>query len=355
MPRLETVGSYYGKTELPAIKESAHLVHENLIGLELEVENFHGSNFWNRMKYWDTITDGSLRNNGREFVLKYPLGGSSLNSAIDELWGGIHNIPNEFHINARTSMHVHVDLRTFTLDEVKKFFMLYMTVEKSLYSMAGLGRDKNIYCPATYEAYDANIAAILRCSSLNQLDDISRGWEKYTGINMSRARDLNTVEIRIHNGTLSGSVARRWVNSILTLVQEVKSPSVTAQSSVEDLIGALMYRPTSSQRDNALIDIEDGLYNVEYYTTMHSTNKAPRFVVPIEEGETPQVVSVSGGDNTARTKGRVRWTERHGGQLPIRARLNELYQLFSYYDEAPEDFIWRADLDKYYAYVEQNT
>jgi hypothetical protein len=351
MPRLETVGSYYGKTELPEIRKSEHLVHENLIGLELEVENFTRSPCWSRMKFWDNIQDGSLRNNGREFVLKYPLGGYSLEQAITELWYNIYESGNDFHINTRTSLHVHVDLRTFTLDQVKHFFMLYMIMEKSLYTMAGVGRDKNIYCPSTYEAYDENIAALLRCSSLNQLDDISRGWEKYTGINMSRARDLNTVEIRIHNGTLNGSVARRWVNSILTLVKEVKTPSVSLHGDIngdiDGLIGALFYRPTQSQRDNAIIDLEDGLYNVEYYTTMHRTSKTPRFSEDVPMTAPPAAPTATPDTDTVRTKNRGVWQSAYGFELQSRDDVWTLYQAFAEVGAEPSDYIWRTDMAKY--------
>jgi hypothetical protein len=355
MPRSETVGNYYGKQALPDIKESDYIVHENLIGLELEVENFQGGNVWSRMKFWDTITDGSLRNNGREFVLKYPLGGYSLEQAMTELWANIHEGGSAFHINARTSLHVHVDLRTFTLDEVKRFFILYMVMEKSLYGMAGVGRDKNIYCPATYEAYDQNIATILRCTSLNQLDDISRNWEKYTGINMTRARDLNTVEIRIHNGTLNGSVARRWVNSILTLVKEVKEPTVTLESSVDELVSALFYRPTQSQRTNAVIDIEDGLFNVEYYTTMHRTSKAPRFAALTSTDTAPvtQEPMTTTSEVLIRTKNRTQFRETFDASLPVRITPRMMAQYCGMYDLDPEEYLWRADYSKYIEYLEQ--
>lgn len=350
MPRqTETVGNFYGKQELPLIRESAHLVNENLIGLELEVENYSNRDAFRDMRYWDVITDGSLRNNGREFVLRHPQGGASLNIAINELWRIIQEHGQDLDINTRTSLHVHVDLRTFTLEEVKRFFMLYIIMEKYLYSQAGVGRDKNIYCPATYEAYDANIAGLLGAGSLRQLHSLSQSWEKYTGINLTRCQDLNTVEIRIHNGTLSGSVARRWVNSLLTLVGEAKNPTVTVESSVDELINALSHRPTEAQRRSMVQDIEDGLNNLEYYTTMHRVNKHCTFAVEVEPTpvvpQEPMMASVA----TVRTKNRGAFRERHGISLESRMAVARLQHYFMSTESNPTDYIWRADMDTFVA------
>lgn len=351
MPRQSrgtTLGDYFGKNPLPAIKSNNTIVDDNLVGLELEVENYTNDGAFRGMNYWNVETDGSLRNNGREFVLRGAMGGDSLNKALNELWGRIHEHGGSFHINGRTSLHVHLDLRSFTYEQIKMFFALYIIAERSLFRLAGSGRDKNIYCPATYEAYDPNVGQLLRASNMSHIDSVSQRWEKYTGINMTRCRDLNTVEIRIHNGTLNGTVARRWVNSLLTLAKQAKNPTITLESSTEDLINALLCRPTRTQRDHAINDIEDGLYNLEYYTSIHRHRKNVSFDVEVPAPVLPDMPMTAEGAPSVRTKARSAFRETYGQALPSRIAVADLHVVFATNGVSNvSDYIWRADVDTY--------
>ncbi|MFW3388497.1 UNVERIFIED_CONTAM: hypothetical protein RF648_21140, partial [Kocuria sp. CPCC 205274] len=105
---MTTVASTFGmRVNYPSIEKHPLIVGTHLAGVEIELENLaieHPS-----FRYWTAKNDGSLRNNGMEFVCSHPWGGVDLYNAAVEIDGFLFgNNPDD---TWRCSTHVHVDVR----------------------------------------------------------------------------------------------------------------------------------------------------------------------------------------------------------------------------------------------------
>lgn len=73
-----------GTPELPEEKGEL-LKHHSYIGVEVELEKALGLATHIPNTYWEVKGDGSLRDDGYEFVFKNPLAGKDVERAIDQL------------------------------------------------------------------------------------------------------------------------------------------------------------------------------------------------------------------------------------------------------------------------------
>ena len=108
------------------------------IGLELEIENIP-PRFIIDNPYWTVHRDGSLRNNGLEFVTP-PIKISRIEQALTVLF---NQLQQGYTYGERTSVHVHVNVRTMTLKQLELFVLTYMIFEKALFNWVGHNRDIN--------------------------------------------------------------------------------------------------------------------------------------------------------------------------------------------------------------------
>src|SRR3972149_6708240 len=96
-----------------------------LCGIEVEAEGIDIPRnskklpqFYKDLTFWSVKEDGSLRNGGKEFIFKQPLGGTDIVRALEQLEKKIkeHDInPDMTH---RTSLHLHIDVRNMTIEEL---------------------------------------------------------------------------------------------------------------------------------------------------------------------------------------------------------------------------------------------
>ena len=191
------------------------------LGIEVEVEEFHALE---RLKYWHFTDDGSLRRNGGELVLKEPMRGRDVVSALEELrdtygdkWGGI--------AAPSCSVHVHVDVRDFDADQFIALLGLSIMFEGALYNVTGK-RDYNLFClsqshaPGTLLSAGRRLTGALFQGATEATSTLVEGLiasaGKYSGINMN-AQNLGTVEYRHMEGTLDFDRILKWIKVLLCL------------------------------------------------------------------------------------------------------------------------------------------
>ena len=175
------------------------------LGIEIEVEK---ANAGGALKWWDITGDGSLRDNGLEFITKGGVGFDDTDKAILEYLDYISKRKGFTH-NYRTSIHVHINVAPLTVPQWQRLLMVYLMVEGTFYRMGGEWRRSSPYCipvsesavmfdrvmsAITYNVTDSN--SFMRC--INKFNDVSN---KYCGLGLFRMKDLCTVELRMHEGT----------------------------------------------------------------------------------------------------------------------------------------------------------
>ena len=177
------------------------------LGIEVEVENvLH----YNRSSpYWTIKEDGSLRNHGREFVTP-PIRAWRVEHALYKLFNRELNTDIDF--SERTSIHVHMNIRTLTIKQLEALVLTYIVFEKVLFNYVGEDRYNNIFCvPIVETDIGESIQNLINQSNPN----IS--WQKYTALNLLPIMQLGTIEFRHLGGTSDIETLMTWINMLLSL------------------------------------------------------------------------------------------------------------------------------------------
>lgn len=208
---------------------SAVLPSNNLVGIEVELENVPRDGN-QPLKYWTITRDGSLRNNGVEFILSHPTCGQTLIDAISELGTYLKKFSPD--ASDRTSLHVHLDFRSSTVDQIFQFCMMYAVLERTLIKYAGgEARSNSIYCIPLHKSYETmiemsrlNDRAITAKHSKRAKDIIVHECatavnrsEKYAACNIKPLGNFGSIEIRIHKGEKDPARILEWVQMLLAL------------------------------------------------------------------------------------------------------------------------------------------
>ena len=209
-----------------------------LCGVEIEVENIGAPNeFLASLKQrdvWLVKRDGSLRNNGYEYILSMPLHGSMLSYSLENFF---NKLPEHANFSQRTSLHFHLDVRHWTYEHLYKLTMVYLPFEKLLYALAGGHRYQNIFCVPLTETVVP--------SALQEEDIIDDAplWEKYSGLNLGRIRDLGSVEFRQMEGNRDIRRILNWINVLMHIHQYAeKTPMKVIREMLRDLNSTSMYQ-----------------------------------------------------------------------------------------------------------------
>lgn len=184
------------------------------VGVEIELEKV-------KRKYnsypssWNHTEDGSLKLDGLEFVT-IPIKFCYLEKELERLFSSIHP-PS---ISTRCSVHVHLNARDFTMDELYTFILLYMVFERTLYRISG-DRWDNIFCVPLTTAIPMIQNTLTYINNGNDLTMLN--WWKYLGLNISplwggeSKHKLGTIEFRQMAGTTNISAIIEWINLIVSL------------------------------------------------------------------------------------------------------------------------------------------
>jgi len=138
--------------------ESKMLIDSNTaIGLELEVEDmllYNKSDLFDS-GLWTIVEDGSLRDNGIEFIMGVaslqqkdisPLKGVDIDRALNLLEQSLEETEAIPNLSERTSMHVHVDIRDLTVDQLINYILLFSIFEETFFKYSDYSRYTNNYC-----------------------------------------------------------------------------------------------------------------------------------------------------------------------------------------------------------------
>lgn len=180
-----------------------------VLGIEVEIERVNGMAKDSWMEFFNSTQDGSLRNNGVEFVSK-PLKASLVEQALTTLFDSF-NPGTEF--SPRTSIHVHMNVRNLTPEQLKAVVSVYMLFERSLFNFVGEGREHNIFCvPLLATDYNEYLTQLFEPGNEKVMQ-----WMKYTALNLRPVTDKGTIEFRHMHGTYDVEKLMTWINLILSL------------------------------------------------------------------------------------------------------------------------------------------
>lgn len=238
---MSTIGNIVGFSSptMTYEEDDSLVLPKCLIGVEVEAENvqFNSSKETDYLRDvgWRLDHDGSLRDNGCEFILHSPLFGKDLVTSIQELC----KIGNEkkFSMSERTSVHVHLDVRDMKPSCLSRLISLYLVFEKALYRFSSDNkREHNIFC-IPYYLSDFNIHRLHYL--VNNGDEINRNklyssfsaFQKYSGLNIMSLFNFGSLEFRHLSGTLDSEKIIEWIN----IIQSMKKYAINSDLDVEKL------------------------------------------------------------------------------------------------------------------------
>lgn len=208
---------------------------EGEVGLEVEVE---GKNLVSSLfNYWTTHTDQSLRNVDShppiEYVLKRPVSRHEVGKVLNYLAGHLKSSNSEVVDSTRTSVHVHLNVRDYSMRQLYCFIILYMIFEEVLVDWCGADRVGNLFC---LRAKDSDYFLEMLIEPLKSGD--VRTWReelRYTACNLSSVRKFGSLEFRSLRGTVDPTIIQNWVR-ILLKIKDKASDFDNAIEIIEDFV-----------------------------------------------------------------------------------------------------------------------
>lgn len=227
---------------------------EQLFGIEVEVEGFREEPRRAEGWKWQIIDDGSLRNNGAEFLSNQPWDMATCVEQVNMLYDAIAH--RGYVSNVRTGIHVHANCLDYTIEQVGGILATYCILEPLLFAVCGEEREEGIYCVPWYRAPDqVDIARSFLAGAWQGVG----GTCKYSALYLEPLRRFGTIEFRQAPTFESRSDMIRWIELVDRLITFGKEQ--TAESVVElyNEIGAeaLIRRVFGTYADEVIALVDD--------------------------------------------------------------------------------------------------
>ena len=187
------------------------------VGVEIELEKVLFKRGMTAVPSSFTVTDdNSLKLDGRELIT-VPIKVCYLEKELERIFASI-----EYPlISSRCSIHVHLNARDLTYEELKNMILLYSIYEKAFFNFANKKYDRwnNIFC-VPLEMWPDTVSKMLRVC---EKESKSFNWYKYYAMNLSpiwggeSKHILGTIEFRHMEATLDIEHIINWINLIVSL------------------------------------------------------------------------------------------------------------------------------------------
>jgi hypothetical protein len=210
-----------------------------------------------RLNHFTVVEDGSLNEQGLEFVsvpLPNPRG-----------FKVIHDFCSDFarehlHVDGSCGYHVHLFVHPSlqTAKNLKKIWLAYHRLEQFFFSMVPTSRRNNSYCRSLQRNFllekiagKRSLKGLLGYYYSKKIRNVDRDTDKsnkyndkrYYWVNLHSILHRNTLEIRLHNGTLNGKKVVYWYmmhRKFLEWVLKFKTSSIMRLDS-DELVSRFLY------------------------------------------------------------------------------------------------------------------
>lgn len=188
----------------------------NKFGIELELENVPNELWSTNFRFWKVVSESSLRSAGAEFVLKEPLNGAMLFRAIGELFN--NELLKECDPSWRCGIHIHIDVRSWSLEKFIAFNTVYLAREMELFSKYGQDRLYSNFCiPFNFQP------EMMRYVFSGDILAIPSAGCKYSALNYRSIKTFGSVEWRAANATTSSAIMREMISDFCDIIVEAET------------------------------------------------------------------------------------------------------------------------------------
>jgi hypothetical protein len=202
------------------------------VGIEIEME---GKHFPDPVSFthatdgvWAGHHDGSLRGSSIEIVLFKPVPRDMVNEVLASAVKTLINAGSELIPSVRTGVHVHINIRHMTEEEVFKFMFCWFLMESVLVRYCGEDRVGNLFClrGSDAEAYMDLLESAVKEGDFNILytDEL-----RYSAMNPKALIEYGSLEFRCLKTPEDIMDVSDWVDILLA----VKDFSLTIEDPAE--------------------------------------------------------------------------------------------------------------------------
>lgn len=229
---MQTVGAFLGNPGSPRFPRVDQFPDVGGVGLELELER----GIFGQVQGWALTHDGSLRDNGVEYVFDGAQGGALALASIRAM--GEHLRVADPRPSFRCSTHIHLDARDFDLGQVAKFVSAYCIMEDVMFDHCEEYRRFSNFC-VPFMVNDTLIGSFT--SQLRYGLDSKDSWRslsrypKYSALNLQPLTRFGSIEFR-------GSHALTDPEDMIKLAQRMLHLKRTVMESGDQSLGDFIER-----------------------------------------------------------------------------------------------------------------
>lgn len=200
----------------------------------LELVDSEHSPHYGLRKSWAVVADGSLRGrDSAELKARKAMSTPEFDRALDQLFEASHG----WSVSRRTGFHLHVDVGSYTVDELYLLFTMYALLEPAIYTAAGDERSAN---PFSVPWFKDHLVVIKLLGARFDSRLIGYGIGKYGGLNVESMQRFGTVEWRQRRNTKDQRALVDWINMILLIHSFAKRPG--SELVIQDVLKHRSYR-----------------------------------------------------------------------------------------------------------------
>jgi len=205
-----------------AIRGDVVTALEAVLGYHIHMTGYHGNTCVTCQQTvsgytkWKLETDSSAtsgmhnagaypHNQGGELVSPVLKGAAGLRE-IEKVMAALRSVGAK--VDRRHGMHVHLGVADITGDNRARLFRNYKKAQKTLFRLVAKSRQNNTYCR---KMLDADLEHWAACTETNYP---IRGSHT-DSMNVTNIGRIGTIEMRMHQGTLSGKKATEWVKLLV--------------------------------------------------------------------------------------------------------------------------------------------
>lgn len=229
-----------------------------IAGTELEIEAVMGGNW---AAGWQKTTDGSLRNEGAEFISP-PLETKALVDGFKQIHATFQKYNDFPKFSERTSIHVHVNCLDLTQQQVRAIVLWYALFEPVFFAMVEPNRANNIHCVPLDQTS-------LSKQYKQELPTIIDKWSKYTALNLLPLQSQGTIEFRHMEGHDDAARFEWWLKTLENLWAYGRDHTLTRQVLQDPKLVMAAFdaifkdAPIREIRSNVLDLVSDSLIDVK--------------------------------------------------------------------------------------------
>jgi len=216
----------------------------NKVGIEIEIEKVSPSTLHNiaNKGLWKVEMEPSLRGASGELI-SVPVFGKDIERALTHMEAEFKKVSKP-EFNARTSLHVHIEVVDLTKEELIRFILLYTALELVLFRLCDETRQNNPYCLPTWmsEGIKIDTAQLIQLIEEGNAHNVKRylsRWAKYCAMNLNNIVGIGTIEFRQYHGTVNKKEIMDWVNILLSIKKYAKE-SMTKYNDFPEVVSGFM-------------------------------------------------------------------------------------------------------------------